>query len=135
MSALGRKKAESSRRSQGLRETSNSPTNTYRAALAMRWITCHLLLNYVVGEKVSFTGLGKLLAEKQPWRKTGYDQAIMFRMESGERAIHVEDVIAFVAVLADYGVTVDPGWLAFGDLSGAAPPDADLLLRARLTNI
>lgn len=131
MSAL--KKTSAVSRGTGVRETNRSIDNSHRTAVAMRWIQCHMLLNNVVGEKVTFTALGAMLADKQPWRERGYDQAIMYRMESGERSIHVDDVIAFAAVLADYNVTVDPGWLAFGDLSDASPPDSELLLRARLT--
>ena len=73
-----------------------------------------------------------MLAAEFPWRKRPYDQAVTFRISSGERAIRLEDVVAFVRVLKRHGVIVDPGWLAFGDECAAPAPDPELLANARL---
>lgn len=121
------------RTSTGVRDTNRHEGNTVRQEAALRWLTCHALLSYAIGERVSFRRLGDLLAHEFPWRKRAYDQSITFRIASGERAIRLEDVIAFVRVLRRHGVTVDPGWLAFGDESNAAPPDPELVAIARLS--
>jgi hypothetical protein len=114
----------------GERETGNSPANVVRKQAAMRWAKAHMLLNLVAGEDVSYAALGRLLAEKSAWRNTAYDQSMTYRLESGERAIRLEDVMAMVAVLNDHGLRVDPGWLAFGEASNAPPPDPALLMEA-----
>lgn len=116
----------------GARDTGNDPSNKVRTQAAMRWATAHMLLNLAAGEEISYARLGVLLAEKNAWRRTAYDQSITYRLESGERAVKLEDIMAMVAVLNDHGMRVDPGWLAFGEASAAPPPDPALLTGAKL---
>lgn len=115
----------------GQRFTGKSEANTVRNEAALRWLSCHTMLNFVLGEKVSYAKLGTMLASEFPWRKRPYDQAVTYRISSGERAIRLEDVVAFVRVLRRHGVIVDPGWLAFGDESRSPAPDPELLANAR----
>lgn len=117
--------------STGQRDSGRHIDNEVRNEAALRWLSCHTLLNYVLGERVSYAKLGVLLSGEFPWRKRPYDQSITFRIASGERSIRLEDVVAFVRVLKQHGVIVDPGWLAFGDESTAPPPDPELLDNAR----
>lgn len=123
--------ADTRRINTGQRFTGNNEANTVRNEAALRWLSCHTLLNYALGERVSYAKLGTMLAAEFPWRKRPYDQAVTYRISSGERAIRLEDVVAFVRVLRRHGVIVDPGWLAFGDESQAPPPDTELLAHAR----
>lgn len=132
MTAEEREKHER-RWGRGVKETHRSTKNAYRDGVALRWGQCHLLLNRAAGAKVSFAELGALLAHRMPWRKSALDQAVTFRIESGERSARVEEIAALVVVLADFGIEVDPGWVAFGDESRAPAPDPDLLLGARFT--
>ncbi len=118
--------------STGARTTGNSLDNTVRNDAALRWLTCHTLLNYALGEQVSYARLGAMLAQEFPWRKRPYDQAVTYRIGTGERAIRLEDVVAFVRVLKRHGIAVDPGWLAFGDETAAPAPDPEHVNLARL---
>jgi hypothetical protein len=129
--ALAREKHER-RYGRGVKETHRGAKDGHRDGLALRWGQCHMLLNRAKGERVSFAELGALLARRMPWRKTPLDQAITFRLESGERSARVEEIAAMVTVLRDHGIMVDPGWLAFGDESRAPAPDPEALLSARL---
>lgn len=115
----------------GKRYTNNHIDNEVRNEAALRWLTCHTLMNYALGERVSYAKLGTMLAAEFPWRKRPYDQAVTYRISTGERAIRLEDVIAFVHVLRRHGVHVDPGWLAFGAECSAPGPDPELVENAR----
>lgn len=98
---------------------------------ALRWQVAHLLLNDAVGERVTFEDLGKMLAQFLPKGRGAYHKAIVYRMESGERSIHLDDILALCDLCRKHGLEIDPGWLAFGDRSAAPEPMTSLVSRSR----
>lgn len=118
------------RESTGQRLSGNDPRNLVREGAALRWGQCHDILSAKFRREgkigptdiVGFRELGMMIGKEIPWRDRPYDGSVTFRLESGERAIRLEDVVAFVKVLKRHHIQVDPGWLAFGDLSGAPRP-------------
>lgn len=94
--------------------------------LATRWLVAHLLLNNAIGRRMPLEELGAEIAREEH-RATPYDQSTIHRIETAKQEPSADQVLAFCAVLARHGVTIDPGWLHYGDATKAPAPKTPLL--------
>lgn len=109
-----------------------------------RILLAHMLLAQALNERVSLATFGKLVAAEESRLRalrgadalTPYSASSISRWESGEAEPTSTTFLAISRVLAKHHVEADPGWLAYGEESGAPGPKhraitLDMVARAR----
>lgn len=98
----------------------------FAVGLGERMELAFLLMSLAQRGKLTYGRIGELVAELEG-RGRAYSDLTVGRWARGEQPPDSLLTIAAIAELAG----CDPGWLAFGPLSDASPPDTDSGRRSR----